>query len=138
MPSEAQPGQAHLAGVGVGVGDLDRSIAWYASLLRLDEQARFRFDAAGLEIAMLAGAGFHLELMAPAAGAEGQDRRLPPRHVRPGQLAHMVLSVEDLAAFERTAEALAVPVLWRSTAQMPARFLFVADPDGNLIQLIER
>ena len=130
--------------VGVTVADLDRAVAFYAETFDLDVVAEFSVggdafaeavavDGAAAEFAHLDADGAVVELVAyEPAGAAVTD----PELNRPGA-AHLGLSVDDVEAFYEDladdVETLSPP---RTTAS-GTTVLFVRDPEGNLIEVLD-
>jgi glyoxylase I family protein len=122
--------------VAVRVADLDRAIGWYAAALGFEVEHRGRVPE-GTPIAMLrtpSGAGVELfELrMEPDPDWSGPIDALERR------TTHFGLGVDDVQeAFDRAVAAGARPV-WppRDAPVSGVRIAFVADPDGNLVELI--
>lgn len=132
-----QPDRPQLAGAGVGVADLDRAIEWYRRLFELEIHSRFQVAALDLEICMLGRDSFSIELMAPASVGPFASPEVPPRHAAPGRIAHIAFEVSALASFAERLARYDCVELWRSPPGSPANFVFISDPDGNLIQIIE-
>jgi catechol 2,3-dioxygenase-like lactoylglutathione lyase family enzyme len=122
--------------VAVRVADLDRSIAWYEAAFAFAVVHRGRVPE-GTPIAMLrtpGGAGvelFELEARADPSWAG------PIPALEQG-VVHFGLDVPDVeAAFARAVDA-GGRAVWppRDAPVSGVRIAFVADPDGNLVELI--
>lgn len=129
--------------VGLTVGDLEAAIDWYARALDLSEESRFEIPAVDLRgVMMISPTRYRLELLErngprPASQANGP--------VRAGLLhgcgyGHMCLDVEDVdAAYEELMAAGAADRMSpRPSPEPDVRMAFVADPEGNLIELRDR
>jgi glyoxylase I family protein len=120
----------------VRVADLDRSIAWYAAAFGFEVEHRGRVPE-GTPIAMLrtpGGAGVELFELAPR---EDPGWSGPIAALEQG-VVHFGLAVPDVqAAFER-ALAEGGREVWppRDAPVSGVRIAFLADPDGNLVELI--
>ena len=126
-----QPSRIHH--VGLPVTDLHRSIAWYREALGLTHDAAA--GVPGSVAFMVAATGERLELVALDVRLSAWDD--PIAALRVGVL-HTAWSVDDLdAAHARALEAGGRSV-WkpRDTPEPGLRIAFVADPDGNLVQLL--
>jgi catechol 2,3-dioxygenase-like lactoylglutathione lyase family enzyme len=115
------------------VSDLGRSVAWYREALGLTRE----FTAAVPEgvAFMVAPAGERLELLGVDVQASAWDD--PIAALRAG-VPHTAWRVDDLdAAHARAVEAGGRSV-WtpRDTPEPGLRIAFVADPDGNLAELL--
>ncbi len=122
--------------VAVCVADLDRSIAWYGEALGFAVEHRGRVPE-GTAIAMLrapGGAGVELFELAPREDPLWSG---PIQALEQG-IVHFGLAVSDVqASFDRAVEAGGRSV-WppRDAPVSGMRIAFVADPDGNLVELI--
>ena len=130
--------------VGVTVADLDRAVAFYAETFDLDVVAEFSVggdafaeavavEGASAEFVHLDAGDAVIELVAyEPAGEPGAD----PVLNRPGA-THLGLSVDDVEAFYEDladdVETLSPP---RTTAS-GTTVLFVRDPEGNLIEVLD-
>jgi lactoylglutathione lyase len=128
-----QPSRIHH--VGSPVSDLDLSVAWYREALGLTHEA-----AAGVPggvAFMVAPTGERLELLAVDPQNSAWDD--PILALRAG-VGHTAWTVDDCdAAHARAVEAGGRSV-WtpRDTREPGLRIVFVADPDGNLVELLSR
>ena len=129
--------------VGITVRDLDRAVAFYTDTFDLDVLARFEVggeafanavdvsDATG-SFAHLDADGIRIELVEYDPAGESAE---PPTLNRPGAV-HLGLSVDDLDAFYAGLDG--VETLSRpQTTESGTRILFVRDPEGNLVEVLE-
>jgi catechol 2,3-dioxygenase-like lactoylglutathione lyase family enzyme len=125
--------------VGLSVGDLDRATAWYHEALGFDVDFAFRIPV--LRGAVLVHpSGLRIELLERGGSGGGIGGSDPDTALLTRGWAHIALEVEDLdGTYPRLVEAGASGV-WepRQAPEPGARMAFVHDPDGNLIELIER
>jgi catechol 2,3-dioxygenase-like lactoylglutathione lyase family enzyme len=120
----------------VRVADLDRSIAWYGAAFGFEVEHRGRVPE-GTPIAMLrtpGGAGVELFELAPRddPGWSGPIAALEEGVV------HFGLAVPDVQAAFEQALAVGGREVWppRDAPVSGVRIAFLADPDGNLVELI--
>ena len=130
--------------VGVTVSDLDRAVDFYAETFDLDVAAEFSVGgeafAEAVDVADTSASFAHLD----ADGAivelveydpEGEPTPDPELN-RPGAI-HLGLSVDDVEAFytglDDDVETLSPP----RTTSSGTTILFVVDPDGNLIEVLD-
>ena len=128
-----QPSRIHH--VGVPVSDLDFSVKWYGKALGLTHESTPGVPD-GVAF-MVAPTGDRLELLAVDPGSPAWDD--PISALRAG-VGHTAWTVDDLdAAHERAVEAGGRSV-WtpRDTYDPGLRVAFIADPDGNLVELLSR
>lgn len=118
--------------VGMTASDLDRTIAFYCDLMGL------RLALRKPNVAFLDAGGGMLEIFGPAGGAT------PARDVPPGEagMRHLTLAYSDVDAMIEKLEAAGVPIVERPrdahNIEMVRRVAFVRDPDGIMVELIER
>ncbi|MDB2223791.1 VOC family protein [Halorubrum ezzemoulense] len=131
--------------VGITVANLDRAVDFYAETFGLDLVAEFAVggdafaeavavEDASAEFAHLDAGGSIVELVEyEPVGEESPD---PPELNRPGA-THLGLSVDDVEAFydglADDVETLSPP---RPT-ESGTTVLFVRDPEGNLIEVLD-
>ena len=123
--------------IGVRVRNLDAALAFYRDVLGLPLIERHTLPN-GTELVFLAmGSAGWIELVYRADFAPAQ----PVTSDRAG-LQHFCLQVDDLDAWIKHFEEKDVPLLIKPfTIPFPsgqARSLFVADPEGNPVELMER
>jgi len=140
-PSASEPTAHH---VGVTVSDLDRAIEFYADTFGLDVVAEFSVggaafaeavdvEGASASFAHLDADGAIVELVAYDPTGEPEP---DPELNRPGAV-HLGLSVDDVEAFYADladdVETLSPP----RTTESGTTILFVVDPEGNLIEVLD-
>nr|WP_049982809.1 VOC family protein [Halorubrum sp. BV1] len=140
-PSASDPTAHH---VGVTVSDLDRAVEFYTDTFGLDVVAEFPVggdafaEAVGVEgasasFAHLDADGAIVELVAYDPRGEPEP---DPELNRPGAV-HLGLSVDDVEAFyadlDDDVETLSPP----RTTSSGTTILFVVDPEGNLIEVLD-
>jgi catechol 2,3-dioxygenase-like lactoylglutathione lyase family enzyme len=127
--------------VSVSVADLDAQQRWYADALGFTEVVeKFEVPEAAVRTAVLQTAdGVRIELIERAGSARTETFTDPMDVLRAQGYGHWALEVDDLdAAFTRLTGSGAQPVWPPADAVRPgARFGYVKDPEGNLIELIQ-
>ncbi|MFP9136882.1 VOC family protein [Devosia sp. XGJD_8] len=122
--------------VGMTCGNIARTIAFYCDLLGLKLILR-KGDERGEYIFLDTGNGM-LEIACPVADV-ARSRDVPPHEAGMRHLTFAVDSVDDVFA---TLEAAGVPVIERPRpaffTEVLQRVAFVRDPDGILVELVER
>jgi catechol 2,3-dioxygenase-like lactoylglutathione lyase family enzyme len=141
---------ARLTHIGVCVRDLDRSVIFYRDGLGFDEVGRFEaketatarlLDIPGIErldLIYLQRDGFRIELLGYGAHQVAGDGR--PRPMDQLGLTHLSFSVNDPQAFAARIEAHGGRLLAERSVVFSGgnQGLMAVDPDGNLIELVER
>lgn len=123
---------------------MTRTAAWYRDVFGLVPELSLRVDAIGLSIEMLIhpAFGYRLELLhrpGTGAGVAGKPADPAEAALREGY-GHVAFDVADLdAAFDHAVSRGARPVMPPCPAPEPGvRMAFIADPEGNLIELLHR
>jgi catechol 2,3-dioxygenase-like lactoylglutathione lyase family enzyme len=134
-------GQARFDHVGISVADLEQARAWYCRALGLAVENEFAVTGTDLRGIMLRHpGGYRIELLHRPGSAPGIEPDSPLAAAGTRGYGHFCLCVDDVdAEFGRLIAA-------GATARMPpspspragARVAFLADPEGNLIELLDR
>ncbi len=128
--------------VGLNVADLDAAEEWYAEAFGYQRDFAARLDLLQLDIVMLLHPtrGDRLELLHRPGSRPGLRAETPPDAVLTqgfGHVAFDVAGVDD--AFDRLVSLGARPVMVpRPSPEPGVRMAFVADPEGNLVELLDR
>ncbi len=122
--------------VGMTSGNLDRTIAFYCDLLGLTLAQRRQNDRG--EMAFLDTGNGMLEIACPTAQIS-RSRDVPPHEAG---MRHLTFAFENVDAIFARLEAAGVEILERPRAAVNTalikRLAFVRDPDGIIIELVER
>src|SRR5262245_25415764 len=128
--------------VGLSVGDPAAAEAWYVAAFGYRRELALRVDAIDLDIVMLIHPdhGDRLELLYRPGSGGGLRAADPAEAALSRAFGHIAFDVADLdAAFERVVELGARPVMPpRQSPEKGVRMAFVADPEGNLVELLSR
>jgi catechol 2,3-dioxygenase-like lactoylglutathione lyase family enzyme len=127
--------------VGINVGDLPAMTQWYVAALGLEVEFEFALEQFEFSGVMLRSAdGHRIELLHRTGNTAGIQVQRPLDAPLTRGLGHLALTVDDLADTHR--DLLAAGAAERMPpSQSPepgVRMAFVADPEGNLIELVER
>jgi lactoylglutathione lyase len=133
---------ARLDHVGLSVAGLEAAAGWFCDVFGLVPELSLRVDAIDLSIEMLIHPefGYRLELL-HRPGSDGQVKPADPAQAaRREGYGHVAFDVADLdGAYDRAVARGARPVMPPCPAPEPGvRMAFVADPEGNLIELLDR
>jgi lactoylglutathione lyase len=132
--------------VGVSVSDLERSLAWYGEVLGFKPGYAFEVPQAGLRGRFAVNEdGVSIELIEKSGARPGallsEDGR-PNPIVANGVLGynHFALAVSDLDGTYARIIAAGGREVWdpRPSPEPGVRMAYLADPDGNLVELIEK
>ncbi len=127
--------------VGLSVADLDAAIAFYAAAFEYAAEFAFRLEVIDTRGAMLVHpSGHRLELFERPAAVAGLQGLPPLEALGTHGYGHFALNASEIdAPFERALAAGARVVLAPGPSPEPGvRFAFLGDPEGNLIELVER
>jgi catechol 2,3-dioxygenase-like lactoylglutathione lyase family enzyme len=125
--------------VGLSVADLDRAKRWYADVLGMTEGFAFELPSFGVRGCFMEGHGTRVELLERAGSGGGAGGRQPPQTLLTRGYGHMAFAVASLdEAYAGLVARGAAPV-WdpRPSPEPGVRMAFVADGDGNLVELVE-
>jgi lactoylglutathione lyase len=128
--------------VGLNVADLAAAEAWYCRALRLEREIAVRVDAVDLDIVMLKSAefGHRVELLHRPGSTPGLRAASPAEAALTEGFGHVAFDVPDLgSAHGDLLAAGAREVMAPQPAPEPGVLMsFLADPEGNLIELVQR
>lgn len=127
--------------VGLTVADLDAMSAWYCQHLDLAIEFEFALDHVDLSGAMLRSAdGWRLELLSRPGNVAGLQAANPVEAALTRGYGHVALDVPDVdAAYDALIAAGAADRMSpRPSPEPGVRMAYVADPEGNLVELLDR
>jgi lactoylglutathione lyase len=128
--------------VGLNVADLDAAVDWYCAAFDLKEDMRFRVDPVSLDGVMLIHAsGWRLELLSRPSASPGISAIDPAEAALTLGYSHFALEVPSV---HESYDALLADGATDAMSPRPSPdpsglpMAYVADPWGNLIELLER
>ena len=127
--------------VGLNVGDLPALTDWYCAALRLAVEFEFSLDEVDLTGVMLRSPdGWRLELLTRPGSGPGLQAVNPVEAALTRGFGHFCVDVPDVdTAYDAVLEAGATSRMSPRPAPEPGvRMAYVADPEGNLIEIIDR
>jgi catechol 2,3-dioxygenase-like lactoylglutathione lyase family enzyme len=126
--------------VGLNVADLRSAVAWYTSVFELTEEFRFRIEDIDFEgVILISPAGDRIELISRPGARPGMQASSPVEAALTYGYSHFALRVPDVqAAYDWLISAGATDRLSPRPSPDGGPFAFVADPEGNLIELLNR
>ena|SRR5579875_3479611 len=127
--------------VGLSVADLEAAGAFYAAAFDFQPEFPFTLGDTGIRGVMLRHpAGHRLELFQAPSSREGLRAATPIEALGTRGYGHVALAAPDIEApFTRALQAGARTLVAPGPSPEPGvRFAFLADPEGNLVELVER
>jgi lactoylglutathione lyase len=127
--------------VGLTVADLDAMTQWYCSALDLTVQLEFALDDVDFRGTMLlAPTGYRIELLHRPGSIPGLQAANPVEAALTRGFGHLALDVADVdEAYDALVAAGATDRMSpRPSPESGVRMAYVADPEGNLIELLDR
>jgi lactoylglutathione lyase len=128
--------------VGINVADLARAQAWYAAAFGLKREFATRIEAVGLDIVMLRDPehGHRVELLHRPGSGPGLRAANPGEAARTEGFGHLAFGVASLDEVHGRLLGLGAREVMppQPSPEPGVRMSFLADPEGNLIELVER
>ena len=128
--------------VGLTVADLAAEASWFCEVFGLVRELALRVEPLDLNIRMLIHPehGYRLELLHRPGSMAGGKPDTPAEAALCDGYGHVAFDVTDLdAAYDRAVVRGARPVMPPCASPEPGvRMAFVADPEGNLVELLHR
>ncbi|MEU2622982.1 VOC family protein [Streptomyces sp. NPDC007157] len=125
--------------IGLSVADLDRQSHFYAEAFGFRETFRTEIPDAGVRMALLSGPGGGAVEFTERAGSAPQHFADPLERAGVQGYFHWALTVDDLHTAITSAVSHGGRVISQpAPARRPGiRFAYVADPEGNLVELLQ-
>lgn len=116
------------------------AVAFYERALGLSPEFRFELPGGVLGAMLLHPSGWRLELFERPGSTPGIQGREPIGALAVRGYGHIAIAVRAIdPAFEHAVAAGAAAIKRPGPSPEPGvRFAFLADPEGNLIELVER
>jgi lactoylglutathione lyase len=130
----------HFDHVGLSVADLDAQVAWYCAALELHESTPFEVASLGLRGTFVIGDALAIELLERDGSVAGIQAADQAEALLTRGYGHICLRVDDVDRLHaRLLAAGAAERMPPQDAPEPGvRMSFVSDPEGNLIELLDR
>jgi lactoylglutathione lyase len=127
--------------VGLNVGDLQAMTAWYVDALDLTVEFEFaleQFDFSG--VMLRSPSGYRIELLHRAGNAEGMQAASPVEAALTRGFGHFALDVPDVDQAYASLRAAGAEdrMSPRPSPEPGIRMAYVSDPEGNLIEVLDR
>lgn len=128
--------------VGVQVADLSAAADWYCAAFELERELELRVEPIDLDIVMLRNAefGHRVELLHRGGSAPGLRAANPAVAALSECYTHIAFDVPDLDATHARLLALGAREVMvpQQSPERGVRMSYVADLEGNLVELVER
>jgi lactoylglutathione lyase len=128
--------------VGINVADLARAEAWYQKAFGLQREFATRVDAVALDIVMLRDPehGHRVELLHRPGSGPGLRAANPAEAALTEGFGHLAFGVASLGATHSRLIGLGAREIMppQPSPEPGVRMSFLADPEGNLVELVER
>lgn len=125
--------------VTISVENIDEQARWYREKLGFSEIARQTGDRTGLAYAILERGGYHIELVHDGRARSGVFRPDPPAHTTLFGVTQLVFETSDLAGLKTALAARGATITGDvQQGQDGARSVYLRDPEGNLVQFLQR
>lgn len=123
--------------VNISVANLEISLAWYSRVLGFEQFSRSKYPE--LEIAFTRNGPLQIELIQFGVSTPGTHYPDAPRHASVRGLTHFAFTVPSIEEAIRELKEKQIPLVWGPNhfTEMKIKVVFVRDPDGNLVKLVE-
>lgn len=125
---------------GLTVGDLDAMREWYSTAFDLVVEFEFALEQFAFRGVMLRGDGYRLELLERAGSVTGLQAANPIEAALTRGFGHVAFDVPVVDdAYQRLLSLGATDRMSpRPSPEPGVRMAYVADPEGNLVELLDR
>lgn len=127
--------------LGLNVADLSAMTSWYCAALKLDVEFEFALDHVDFRGVMLRSPeGYRIELLCRSGNVPGLQAPNPVEAALTRGFGHVAFDVPDVdAAYDALLAAGATDRMSpRPSPEPGVRMAYVADPEGNLVELLDR
>jgi len=142
MPDQTPEQAPRLDHVGLNVANLDAAAAWYGAAFGYRRELELHLESLDLHIVMLISSTrqHRLELLHRPGSRPGLRAANPAEAVLTEGFGHLAFEVHGVDAAVDRLVALGASVVMtpRSSPEPGVRMAFVTDPEGNLIEVLDR
>ncbi len=125
--------------VTLSVADVDTLTAWYVDKLGFTVAQRKQYPEFNTSLVFLEKNSFRVELIKDGNAVRGVQRADPPAHTAFHGVSQFAFQTTDLRALKQELLDRNVPITWEfANDELGVSFLFIRDPEGNLIQFLQR
>jgi methylmalonyl-CoA/ethylmalonyl-CoA epimerase len=125
--------------VSIAVKNIDEMVAWYSANLGFEVVQSRDFPDYGTRIVFLETSGIRIEFIEDVRW-QPYPRPDPPYHTGFQGVSQIGFFVDDMEAVQRTAKERQLDIAWDVIVVEDLRMkeFFLRDPEGNLVQFIQR
>jgi len=126
--------------VTLSVGDVERMTRWYQNTLGFRPVSAKDYPEFKTRLVFLERDGFRIELIEDARSKAGPERADPPGHTALRGVSQFAFEVGNIETTKQQLGERGAEFVWdlQRYPDLGVAFLFVRDPEGNLIQFVER
>jgi catechol 2,3-dioxygenase-like lactoylglutathione lyase family enzyme len=136
LAQPAVPSVQHFM-MGMSVADIDKMTAWYSDMLGFKIAKDLAMGAGG-KLRFLENGSERLELVQVQGSKPGEQKPMPPASTIQGYV-QLTMEVPDLdAARAALAAKGAVPSAITPIPPLGIRAMFMRDPEGNIVELVQK
>ncbi|HLM61133.1 MAG TPA: VOC family protein, partial [Pyrinomonadaceae bacterium] len=123
----------------LSVADIEKTAKWYVEKLGFKIVQRKSYPEFNTSLIFTEKNGFRIELIKDGNATSGTKRADPPAHTSIHSISQFAFETDDVLSLKQELLERDVPIAWEfENAELGVRFLFVRDPEGNLIQFLQR
>lgn len=126
--------------VTLSVSEIEEAAEWYEQVLGFRRVSAKDYPEFKTRLIFLEKAGFRVELIADGNARAGPERSDPPSHTALLGVSQFAFEVADIDEAHAALAAKRVNFAWtlQRYPDLGVAFFFVRDPEGNLVQFIQR
>lgn len=125
--------------VTLSVSDFNALTRWYCDKLDFRLVKEKHYPEFGTSLVLLELSGFHVELIKDVESVPSPKKELPPAHTRFQGLTQFSFITEDIDAVRANLIERDIPITWEfSNQELGLAFIFIQDPEDNLIQFMQK
>lgn len=125
--------------VTLSVNDIEKSANWYVEKLGFKIVQRKSYPEFNTSLIFTEKNGFRVELIKDGKAASGVKRSDPPAHTSIHGISQFAFETDDIPTLKQELAERDVAITWEfENAELGVKFLFIRDPEGNLIQFLQR
>ena len=124
----------------LSVSNIEVVAQWYERVLGFERVSVKSYPQFKTSLIFLARNGFRVELIADGNVTKGATRADPPAHTATTGVSQFAFEVADINAAHAHLASKKVTFAWelQRYPDLGVAFFFVRDPEGNLVQFIQR